>query len=93
MAMRQNWWNDEHSSSVQTEKQFFQKILTELGIYTSATLEDAEYLFFNLPSIVIVKGYAIGFQHPNVEKMMAQFIESNKTQLIQRETIKIQYHM
>lgn len=93
MAMRQNWWNDENSTRVQIEKLFFQKILTEQGIFTSATLEDAQYLFFNLPSIVIVKGYAIGFQHPDVEQMMTQYMQDNKVQLMRRETIKIQYHM
>ena len=93
MAMRQNWWNDAESPNVKIEKQFFQHVLTEQGIFSTATLEDAQYLFFSLPSIIIVKGYATGFQHPSVLKMMTQYIEHNKTQLMRREPIKIQYHM
>lgn len=93
MAMRQNWWNDQNSHIVDTEKQFFQNVLTEQGIYSPATLDDAQYLFFSLPSIIIVKGYASGFQHPAVTEMMTQYIQLNKSQLMKRETIKIQYHM
>ena len=93
LAMRQNWWNDQHSNIVHIEKQFLQHVLTEQGIYSPATLEDAHYLFFSLPSIIIVKGYASGFQHPAVTELMTQYIQLNKTQLMKRETIKIHYHM
>ncbi|EPR82691.1 hypothetical protein L289_2785 [Acinetobacter gerneri DSM 14967 = CIP 107464 = MTCC 9824] len=93
MAMRQNYWNDSASSSVQQEKQFFQKILSEHGIYPKANLDDAKYFFFSLPSIIIVKGYALGFLDQTVKLMMSEFIEANKSALIQREQMKIQYRM
>lgn len=56
MAMRQSYWNDNHSDAVLIEKQFFQKILIENGIFENASLDDAKYLFFSLPSVIIVKG-------------------------------------
>ncbi len=93
MAMRQNYWNDTASSNVQIEKQFFQSVLTDHGIFKSATQEDAKYFFFSLPSIIIVKGYALGFLDKTVKSMIDEYIESNKQALTQREQIKIQFRM
>lgn len=61
MAMRQSYWNDNHSDAVLIEKQFFQKILIENGIFENASLDDAKYLFFSLPSVIIVKGMRMVF--------------------------------
>lgn len=93
MAMRQNYWNDTISSKVNLEKQFLQKILNELEIYPNASVEDAKYLFFNLPSIIIVKGYSMGFEHDLVKNMIMQFIDKNKMILKRKAAIKIQYRM
>lgn len=50
MAMRQSYWNDNHSDAVLIEKQFFQKILIENGIFENASLDDAKYLFLVCPA-------------------------------------------
>lgn len=93
MAMRQNYWDDSSSEAVQIEKQFFQQILAETGIFESATLDDARYFFFSLPSIIIVKGYSLGFLDHSVRSMIMQFIENNKPLLMSRSELKIQYQM
>jgi len=84
MAMRQSYWNDNHSDAVLIEKQFFQKILIENGIFENASLDDAKYLFFSLPSVIIVKGYAHGFLHDSVKLMILKFIQDNKAQLMKK---------
>lgn len=93
MAMRQNYWNDKLSSQVQQEKVFLQTTLMQQGVFSSATLEDAKYLFFSLPSIIIVKGYALGFMHETVQNLIYQHIQTNKQQLQQRSELKIQFQM
>ncbi len=93
MAMRLNYWNDEQSHHVQHEKLRLQQLLQEYGIFQQATLEDARYLFFSLPSIVIVKGYAVGFQHESVLSLIQQYIQTNMQQLQQRTELKIQFQM
>lgn len=93
MAMRQNYWNDQASSQVQQEKVFLQSTLMQHGVFTDATLEDAKYLFYGLPSIVIVKGYALGFMHDSVQRLIHQHIQTNKQQLQQRSELKIQFQM
>lgn len=93
MAIRENYWKDEHSHHVQTEKHFFCNVLEEHGIFHEATLEDAKYFFFALPSIIIVKGYALGFMHDQVKQMIFKYIAQNKTYLQQRSQLKIQYRM
>lgn len=93
MAMRQNYWNDQLSSQVQQEKVFLQTTLMQQGVFSSATLEDAKYLFFSLPSIIIVKGYALGFMHETVQNLIYQHIQTNKQQLQQRSELKIQFQM
>ena len=89
MAMRQSWWNDDSNSTVQSEKQFMCHFLTEQGLFQPAELEDVRYFFFSMPSIIIVKGYAEGFQATTVQ----QYITQNKDQLMQRNNLKIQYQM
>ncbi len=93
MAMRQNYWKDETSPNVQVEKQFFQYALTEHGVFDTATLDDARYFFFTLPSIIIVKGYALGFLDQTVKQMIFMYIEANKSELMKYHDVKIQFHM
>ncbi|MDM1247339.1 hypothetical protein ACFODO_10290 [Acinetobacter sichuanensis] len=93
MAMRQNFWNDTETDSVQLEKLFLQNILAEHGVFNAPTLEDVKYFFFSLPSIIIIKGYALGFSHSAIQSMITQYIHENKVRLMQHETLKIQYRM
>ena len=93
MAMRQSYWNDNHSDAVLIEKQFFQQILIENGIFENASMDDAKYLFFNLPSIIIVKGYAHGFLHESVQSLILKYIDENKQMLQQKSTLKIKFRM
>lgn len=92
-AMRERYWNDEHSDHVNTEKRYFQHILEELEVFNEAHLDDAKSLFFSLPSIIIVKGYALGFQHPTVHNLIIKHIQQHKVALQQRNHVKIQYKM
>lgn len=91
MAMRVNYWNDASSHHVQSEKSFFQHILNEHQVFQSPTLDDAKYLFFALPSIIIVKGYASSFSDEKVKLLIDQFVISNKTALMSRTEMKITY--
>ena len=91
--MRRSWWDDEVNSSVKVEKQFFQLTLTEQGIYDDVTVDDVKYFFFSLPSIIIVKGYALGFTNQQVKNMISQHIQTNRQMLKDRENIKIQFTM
>lgn len=93
LAMREQYWSDEQSTQVQQEKAYFCHLLQASNIYANPTLEDAKYLFFNLPSIVIVKGYALGFQDAQVYELIVRFIEQYKTQLMQKSCVKIQFKM
>jgi len=92
-AIRQSYWQDQQSDQVQSEKQFFQQLLNTHGIFQNPTLEDAEYLFFSLPSIVIVKGYALGFMDQTVQQMLTTHIVANKQQLSQRKVLKVKYRI
>lgn len=93
LAIRQSYWMDQQSEKVQTEKQYFQELLSSQGIFVSPTLEDAKYVFFSLPSIIIVKGYALGFMSQVVQELIIGFIHANKADLAARKTLKIQYHL
>lgn len=93
MAMRQNYWNDTHSTQVNLEKNELQNMLNEYGIFEQPSLDDVKYFFFSLPSIIIVKGYALGFANSTVKEMISQFIEQNKSLLMQRTELKISYRM
>jgi len=94
MAMRQSWWEDESSASVQSdEKRYLQTILTEQGVFEAPSIDDVKYFFFSLPSIIIVKGYALGFTDPSIKELIQNHIESNKQLLIQKHEIKIQFRM
>jgi hypothetical protein len=92
-AMRERYWNDAQSEGVRLEKSALQQLLQVHGIYDQASLDDTKYVFFTLPSIVIVKGYAMGFQHPRVQDLIIQHLQRNKLQLQQRHEVKIQYKM
>jgi hypothetical protein len=93
MAIRQNYWNDNISNNVLTEKKFLQNLLNDQHIYSNASSEDAKYLFFSLPSIIIVKGYSLGFQHDQVKTLILEFIAKNKDVLKSKSISKIQYRM
>ena len=93
LAMRESYWNDSHSVHVQAEKRFFCETLNQHGVFENASLEDAKYFFFTLPSIIIVKGYALGFMHRTVQAMIDQHILSNVHQLRMRENFKIQFRL
>ncbi|AWL29074.1 hypothetical protein DJ533_11095 [Acinetobacter defluvii] len=93
MAMRLRYWNDVDTHSVQVEKQFFQQLLVEHGVFQTPTPEDVKYFFFSLPSIIIVKGYALGFTNSDIKNMISQYIHENKSSLMKHESLKIQYRM
>lgn len=93
MAMRVRYWDDLETNTVQVEKQFLQQLLIEQGVFQTPTLEDVKYFFFSLPSIIIVKGYALGFTNNDIKAMISQYIQENKSSLMQREALKIQYRM
>ncbi|WP_353170715.1 hypothetical protein [Acinetobacter rudis] len=93
LAMRQSYWGDEHSERVQSEKQYFQQLLNEYQIFTEASVDDAKYFFFSLPSIIIVKGYALGFTNQLVKNMILDFVHAHKVQLSQRQIMKIKFRI
>lgn len=93
MAMRQNYWNDTISPRVTAEKNFFQKLLIEHDVFTEASIEDVKYFFFTLPSIVIVKGYSLGFEDKSVKQLLEQHIYRNKSVLIAKSDLQIEYQM
>lgn len=93
MAMRLRYWNDVETDSVQLEKQFLQQILIEHEVFQAPTLDDVKYFFFSLPSIIIVKGYAVGFTNIDIKNMISQYIHENKSSLMKHEILKIQYRM
>ncbi|MPW44665.1 hypothetical protein D7V21_15045 [Acinetobacter guerrae] len=92
-AMRETYWNDADSHHVQAEKQYFCDMLNQYGVFENASFEDAKYFFFTLPSIIIVKGYALGFMHKSVQAMIDQHIQGHVNQLKMRESLKIQFRM
>ncbi|KYQ82053.1 hypothetical protein AWW73_10615 [Acinetobacter lactucae] len=92
MAMRHRFW-DESSDYVRNEKQFLQQTLVEQGIFNDATLDDVKYFFYTLPSIIIVKAYALGFMHDSVKQMLLQHIQTNRLHLMQKSEFKIQFKM
>lgn len=91
MAMRQNYWDDESSPTVQEEKIFLRNTLIEEGIFKDATLDDTKYFFFTLPSIIIVKAHALGFHHSHVKRMLIVHIHTNRAALMRKSTLKIQF--
>jgi len=91
MAMRQNYWDDESSSTVQAEKQFLKDLLVEEEVFKDATLDDTKYFFFTLPSIIIVKAYALGFHHSQVKRMLIKHIHTHRATLMKRAALKIQF--
>lgn len=92
MAMRNSYWNDLNPTVVK-EKLYFQQMLVDNGIFESATAEDAKHLFFSLPSIIIVKGYAYGFMHASVQVLICQHIQANKQLLQQKTEMKIKFNL
>ncbi len=92
MAMRKHYWNDT-SVKVQQEKQALWQLLQQQQLFATLHEDDVKYFFFTLPSEVIVKGYALGFEHQRVQSMMRQHITENKSRLERRELFKIKYRM
>lgn len=93
MAIRTRYWNDNQNPAVLMEKECFQRILSKQEIYAAPSIEDAKYLFFNLPSVIIVKGYALGFMHESVQNLIDQFIIEHKAELQNKAELKIKYRM
>lgn len=93
MAMRQNYWDDTHTPRVHEEKVFFQRLLNDLGIFENASLEDAKSLFFSLPSIILIKGYAKGFTEPSIQQLITQHIELHRNELQQKFDVKIKFRV
>lgn len=93
MAMRQNYWDDESSPTVQEEKIFLRNTLIEEGIFKNATLDDTKYFFFTLPSIIIVKAHALGFHHSHLKRMLIAHIHTNRAALMRKSTLKIQFRI
>lgn len=89
--MRHNYWDDESSPTVQEEKIFLRNTLIEEGIFKNATLDDTKYFFFTLPSIIIVKAHALGFQHSHVKRMLIKHIHTNRAALMRKSALKIQF--
>lgn len=92
MAMRHSYWNDLNPQVIK-EKLHFQQMLVDNGIFETATAEDAKHLFFSLPSIIIVKGYAHGFMHASVQVLICQHIQANRQFLQQKTEIKIKFNL
>lgn len=92
-AMRERYWSDEESSKVSAEKREFCQILQDAKLFQHPSLEDAKYVFFNLPSIIIIKGYALGFSHPTVKNMILHYISSHAQSLRARDTLKVKFRM
>lgn len=90
MAMRQQYWRD-LSERTQQEKHYMQELLVHYEVYQSPSLLDVQHLFFQLPSFVIIRGYALGFCHPDVLDMICQFIQENKQQLAEKSALKVQF--
>ncbi|MBI1452461.1 MULTISPECIES: hypothetical protein [Acinetobacter] len=93
MAMRQNYWDDAHTPRVHEEKLFFQRLLNDLGVFEKASLEDAKSLFFSLPSIILIKGYAKGFTEPSIQQLITQHIELHRNELQQKFDVKIKFRV
>ena len=88
MAIRERYWQEDNARTAE-EKQAFIQLLQQQGIFEVASLDDAKYLFFSLPSNIILQGHAFGFNHPEVRILMKQYIQRHKSQLTQRRTLKI----
>lgn len=92
MAIRQTYWHEQSARTVQ-EKQILQHLLIQYHVIPQASLDDAKYLFFHLPSCIILKGYALGFVHQQVQSMMIQFIQKNKADLAQKIPFKVPFQL
>jgi len=93
MAMRQRYWEDTQSTNISAEKTFFQQILIETQVFPSANLDDAKQLFFSLPSIILIKGYAKGFTNDTVQSLIRQHIDTNRSALQQKLEVKIKFKL
>ncbi|RKG30900.1 hypothetical protein [Acinetobacter tianfuensis] len=91
MAMRQRYWDDTESSHVNAEKALFQQLLVETEIFPAANLDDAKQLFFSLPSIILIQGYAKGFNHEAVQNLIRQHINTHRDALQQKQDVKIKF--
>lgn len=92
MAMRERYWQDQ-SSDVMNEKIALQHLLEALDVIPEPKLEDAKYVFFHLPSAIILQGYAVGFSHPEVTSLMTHFIQTHKAQLMRKQPLKVRFRV
>lgn len=94
MAMRNHYWqNETQSERIDDEKTFLKDFLNQHQVFKDPNLDDVKYFFFSLPSIIILKAYALGFMHELVIAMMNRFIEENKKNLCSRMQLKVQYNI
>ena len=90
MAMREQYWQD-CSEHVGTEKAALQQLIQQYGIFSSPNLDDTKYVFFHLPSQIIIQGYALGFMHTQVQALVVRFLQEQKLQLQQKISFQVQY--
>lgn len=93
MAMRQNYWSDDSSPRVTTEKQFLKQFLMDHQIFENPSLDDVKYFFFSLPSVIIIKAYALGFIHETVVNLMKLFISEYRVSLSTRAQLPVKYRL
>lgn len=90
ITMREQYWQDQ-SAQVRSEKAALQQWLQEQQLFVQPSLEDAKYVFFQLPSHIIIQGYALGFMHPQVKNLVFSFLTAQKTQLMQKLPFKVAF--
>jgi hypothetical protein len=90
MAMRKQYWQDQ-SAQVLTEKAALQHLLQQHALFAHPSLEDTQYVFFQLPSQIIIQGYALGFMHEKVQALVVEFLMAQKNQLMQKLPFKVAF--
>ncbi|MFT4021542.1 MAG: hypothetical protein QM666_08520 [Acinetobacter sp.] len=90
MAMRNQYWQD-NSLRAQQEKAQLKIFLSHTQLFEQVGESELKYFFYCLPSAIIMKGYALGFNHPKVIHVMKKYIIQNKSLLKCKAEIKIQY--
>ena len=90
MAMREQYWQDQ-SAQVLTEKAALQQLLQQHAVFQRPTLDDTKYVFFQLPSQIIIQGYALGFMHEKVQGLVVDFLLTQKAQLMQKLAFKVAF--
>lgn len=90
LAMREQYWQDQSEQAMQ-EKFALQQLLQQYEVFTRPNLDDTRYVFFHLPSQIIIQGYALGFVHQQVQALVVHFLQERKLQLQQKLPFPVQY--